>query len=129
MFIHWGLDAEAGGVWAGRAVPGLGEWLMHKERVPVAGYAALAGRFQPAGFDAEAWVRTAKEAGMRYIVITAKQHDGFAMFRSQASAFNMADATPRKLRSCPVESHAKVAKGAKSSQNRQRDRSFIVFLS
>ena len=94
MFIHWGLYAEAGGLWEGRPVPGLGEWLMNKERVPVAGYAALAGRFQPAGFDAEAWVRTAKEAGMRYIVITAKHHDGFAMFRSQASVFNIAVATP-----------------------------------
>ena len=94
MFIHWGLYAEAGGVWEGRPVPGLGEWLMNKERVPVAGYAALAGRFQPAGFDAAAWVRTAKEAGMRYIVITAKHHDGFAMFHSRASAFHIAVATP-----------------------------------
>lgn len=94
MFIHWGLYAEAGGVWEGRAVPGLGEWLMHRERVPVAGYAALAGRFQPAGFDAAAWVRAAREAGMKYIVITAKHHDGFAMFRSKASAFNIYDATP-----------------------------------
>jgi alpha-L-fucosidase len=94
MFIHWGLYAEAGGVWEGRAVPGLGEWLMNRERVPVAGYAALAGRFQPAGFDAAAWVRAAREAGMKYIVITAKHHDGFAMFRSKASAFNIYDATP-----------------------------------
>lgn len=94
LFIHWGLYAEPAGVWKGRAVPGIGEWIMNHARIPVAQYQALAARFDPTRFDADAWVSLAKDAGVRYIVITAKHHDGFAMFRSAANPFNIYDATP-----------------------------------
>ncbi len=94
MFIHWGLYAEPAGVWDGRDVPGIGEWIMHNAKIPVAQYKQLAATFDPTRFDADAWVRIAKEAGMKYIVITAKHHDGFAMFRSAANPFNIVDATP-----------------------------------
>lgn len=84
MFIHWGLYA----------VPAQGEWFMYASRTPVREYEKLAEQFNPTEFNAQAWVALAKEAGMRYIVITAKHHDGFAMYRSKADAFNIADATP-----------------------------------
>jgi alpha-L-fucosidase len=95
MFIHWGLYAVPAGRWKGREVPGIGEWIMHRERIPVREYEGLARRFLPSRFDAEAWVRLARDAGMGYIVITAKHHEGFAMFRS-AHPFNVVDATPWK---------------------------------
>jgi alpha-L-fucosidase len=94
MFIHWGLYAQAAGTWRGRRYFGIGEWLMHRAQIPVAEYETLAAEFNPTAFDARAWVAVAKAAGMRYIVITAKHHDGFAMFGSQASAYNIVDATP-----------------------------------
>lgn len=96
MFIHWGVYSVPAGVWDGKEVPGIGEWIMHHAKIPVAEYARLATQFNPAKFDAEAWVKLAKEAGMKYIVITSKHHDGFAMFRSAASPFNIYDATPFK---------------------------------
>jgi alpha-L-fucosidase len=96
LFIHWGLYAIPAGEWKGRAVPGIGEWIMHRARIPVGEYAALAKRWNPVKFDAEAWVRLAQDAGMKYIVITSKHHDGFANFGSKASPFNVVDATPFK---------------------------------
>lgn len=96
MFIHWGLYAVPAGTWQGKPVPGIGEWIMHNAKIPVADYKKLAGRFDPVKFDAHAWVALAKAAGMKYIVITAKHHDGFAMFDSKANAFNIVDATPFK---------------------------------
>jgi alpha-L-fucosidase len=96
MFIHWGLYALPAGRWKGQDVPGIGEWIMHRKRIPVREYEKLAGRFNPVRFDAEAWVRLAKDAGMRYLVITSKHHDGFAMFRSPSSPYNVVDATPWK---------------------------------
>jgi alpha-L-fucosidase len=96
MFIHWGLYAVPAGTWDGKRYPGLGEWLMHDAKIPVADYAALAGRFNPTRFDADRWVRLAKAAGMKYIVMTSKHHDGFAMYRTAASPFNIVDATPFK---------------------------------
>jgi alpha-L-fucosidase len=94
MFIHWGLYSEAAGVWDGRTYYGIAEWLMNKARIPVREYERLAERFNPVEFDAEAWAALAEAAGMKYLVITAKHHDGFAMFKSAASAYNIADATP-----------------------------------
>ncbi len=94
LFIHWGLYAVPAGEWQGRRVPGLGEWIMFRARVPVREYEALAARFNPVKFDAHQWVRLAKDAGMRYVVITAKHHDGFAMYGSRVSRFNIVDATP-----------------------------------
>ena len=96
MFIHWGLYAVPAGVWKGEETPGIGEWIQCTAKIPVAEYSALAPRFNPTGFDADEWVRVAVEAGMRYIVITSKHHDGFALFHSRASKYNICDATPFK---------------------------------
>src|SRR6476469_5244709 len=84
LFIHWGLYAIPAGRWNGKRSPGLGEWVMLRSAVPVAEYEKLASRFNPVKFDADAWVKLAKDAGMKYIVITSKHHDGFAMFKSSA---------------------------------------------
>lgn len=94
LFIHWGLYAIPAGVWRGKRVPYIGEWLMFREKIPVATYEKLAARFHPRRFDAAAWVRLAKQAGMRYLVITAKHHDGFAMYHSRVNRYNVVDATP-----------------------------------
>ncbi len=94
LFIHWGLYAIPAGVWQGRRVPYAGEWLMYREKIPAADYARLAARFHPRHWDPAAVVRLAREAGMGYLVITAKHHDGFAMYRSDASAYNVVAATP-----------------------------------
>jgi alpha-L-fucosidase len=98
MFIHWGLYAQAGGVWKGRPinVNGCAEWLMYGARAPIAEYAAMAKDFNPVNYDAEKWVKAAKAAGVQYIVITAKHHEGFAMFKTAASPYNIVDATPYK---------------------------------
>src|SRR5262245_5413322 len=77
MFIHWGLYSIPAGEWKGRRIPGIGEWIMNRARIPVAEYETLAKQWDPVRFDADAWVGLAQDAGMRYIVITAKHHDGF----------------------------------------------------
>jgi alpha-L-fucosidase len=94
MFIHWGLYAVPAGTWHGERVDGLGEWIMARAKIPGAEYAPLAKQFNPVQFDADAWVRTAKDAGMKYIIITSKHHDGFANFDSKVSAYDIVDATP-----------------------------------
>ena len=95
MFIHWGVYSVPAGVWHGTNITNSGgEWIMNRGRIPVADYQAFTKEFDPTNFNAEQWVKIAKDAGMKYIVITAKHHDGFAMFHSQASAFNIYDATP-----------------------------------
>jgi alpha-L-fucosidase len=95
MFIHWGVYSVPAGFWQGQPVNASGgEWIMNRGRIPVADYQAFTKQFDPTNFNAEQWVKLAKKAGMKYIVITAKHHDGFAMFHSQASAFNIYDATP-----------------------------------
>jgi len=94
MFIHWGLYSIPAGTWDGKQVPSIGEWIMNDASIPVADYKALAGQFNPTGFSAHDIVALAKSAGMKYIVITAKHHDGFAMFDSKANAFNIVAATP-----------------------------------
>ena len=94
MFIHWGLYSLAGGCWKGMETPWVSEWMMHKFRIPAAEYRKLAARFDPAAFDAERWVLCAKDAGMRYMVVTSKHHDGFAMFRTTYDDYNICDATP-----------------------------------
>jgi alpha-L-fucosidase len=97
MFIHWGLYSLTSGEWKGQRVPGLGEWIMYHAMIPRDEYAALAGQFNPTEFDAAEWVSLAKNAGMKYIVITSKHHDGFALFPSQHSSFNIAEMTPSQL--------------------------------
>ncbi|MEK6397081.1 MAG: alpha-L-fucosidase [Terriglobus sp.] len=94
MFIHWGLYSIPAGTWNGKQVPGIGEWIMNNASIPVADYKALASQFNPTGFSAHDIVALAKAAGMKYIVITAKHHDGFAMFDSKADPFNIVAATP-----------------------------------
>jgi len=94
MFIHWGLYSIPAGEWKGQHVPGIGEWIMNRAKIPVKDYEPLASQFNPVKFNADEWVRTAKAAGQKYMVITAKHHDGFAMFRSKVSKYNVYDATP-----------------------------------
>ena len=96
LFIHWGLYAIPAGEWKGERVPGIGEWIMNRAKIPVSEYEQLAAQFNPVKFDADAWVQLAQDAGMKYIVITSKHHDGFALFRSKASRYNVVDATPFK---------------------------------
>ncbi|MBN1642057.1 MAG: alpha-L-fucosidase [Anaerolineae bacterium] len=94
MFIHWGLYALPAGEWKGERIPGIGEWIMHRARIPVAEYEQLAAQFNPVRFDAAEWVSLARRAGQKYITITAKHHDGFCMFKSAYTGYNIVDATP-----------------------------------
>jgi alpha-L-fucosidase len=93
MFIHWGLYSIPAGTWKSKQVPGVGEWIMNDASIPVADYKQLASQFDPAEFSAHDIVALAKSAGMKYIVITAKHHDGFAMFDSKVDSFNIVAAT------------------------------------
>jgi alpha-L-fucosidase len=94
MFIHWGLYAAPAGQWPGRPSTSRAEWIMQEEAIPSADYEKLAPQFNPEKFDAKAWVAVAQAAGMKYLVITAKHHDGFSMYDSKSSAYNIAAATP-----------------------------------
>lgn len=94
MFIHWGLYAQLAGSWKGKQIDGIGEQIMRFAKIPAAEYHEIAKAFNPVKFSADEWVRIAKDAGMRYIVITAKHHDGFAMYESKCSPYNIVDATP-----------------------------------
>ena len=96
MFIHWGLYSKLGNIVNGKTYYGIGEWIMNKRMagIPVKEYKRLAGTFNPTDFDATAIAKLAKDAGMKYIIITAKHHDGFAMYHSKVSDFNIVDATP-----------------------------------
>jgi len=96
LFIHWGLYAELGGQWKGKDYFGSGEWIMHRAKIPAKEYAAVASRFNPVDFNATQWAEIAKKSGIKYIVITAKHHEGFAMFDSKATRFDIVDATPYK---------------------------------
>lgn len=93
MFIHWGLYAVPSGKWGEKTT--YGEWLMHTAKISRAEYSSLAKQFNPTKFNAEEWVKIAKDAGQKYIVITSKHHDGFAMFKS-SDPYNIYDATPFK---------------------------------
>ena len=94
MFIHWGLYAVLAGEYNGKRSDRIGEWIMEWANIPRADYEKFAGQFNPVKFNAAEWVRIAKDAGMKYIVITSKHHDGFAMYGSQVSKYNIVDATP-----------------------------------
>jgi alpha-L-fucosidase len=96
MFIHWGIYSVPAGTYDGKQIPGIGEWIMNRGKIPVARYAGYAKEFNPVQFNADEWVKLAKAAGMKYIIITSKHHDGFAMFGSKASPYNIVDATPFK---------------------------------
>jgi alpha-L-fucosidase len=94
MFIHWGVYAVPAGVYKGQPINRIGEWIMNRGKIPVAEYQQFAKEFNPVKYDPDALVKLAKEAGMKYIVITAKHHDGFALFKSDASKWDIVDATP-----------------------------------
>lgn len=90
MFVHWGLYSVAAGQWEGKDIPGWGEWLLNKIKVDPAVYAStLMPRFDPVKFDADAWVRAAKDAGMGYIVVTTKHHDGFLLWDSATTELDL----------------------------------------
>ncbi|MEC5147096.1 Alpha-L-fucosidase [Chitinophaga sp. 180180018-2] len=96
LFIHWGLYSRLAGRWNDSSYYGSGEWIMNRAKAPAAAYAKVAASFNPIGFNAEEWAETAKEAGIRYLVITAKHHEGFSMFDSKVTDFDIVDATPYK---------------------------------
>ncbi len=96
LFLHWGLYSQTAGDWNGHPSKG-GEHFMLYERIPLNTYAKIANDFSPTAFNADAWVKTAKEAGMKYIVFTTKHHDGFAMFNSPSSDYNIVKRTTLKI--------------------------------
>lgn len=96
MFIHWGVYAVPAGMYEGKQVGGIGEWIMRNAQIPVATYQGYAATFNPTKYDPAAWAALAKEAGMRYMVITSKHHDGFTLFPTAASKWSITDATPWK---------------------------------
>lgn len=97
MFIHWGVSSVPAGSHNGFELQkGFPEWIMLRMQIPMHEYQLYAKQFDPVKFNAEEWVRIAKDAGMKYIVFTTKHHDGFAMFETKASKWNIVDATPYK---------------------------------
>lgn len=96
LFIHWGLYSLLAGEYKGKKTDHIAEWIMNYLNIPVEEYEKLAEQFDPVNFDADALVKQAKDWGMRYIVFTSKHHEGFAMYHSQCSPYNVTDATPCK---------------------------------
>lgn len=97
MFIHWGIYSVPAGVWKGkRAESWPAEWITFEKQIPQKEYQKLAGQFNPVKFDAREWAKIARNAGMKYLVITSKHHDGFCMFHSKQTRYNIVDATPFK---------------------------------
>lgn len=98
LFIHFGPYSLLAGEWKGHRTPvgDEAEWIMQRFNIPVEDYREMAHHFNPLKFNADAWVGLAKAAGMKYLVITAKHHDGFAMYRSRVSPYNIVDWTPFK---------------------------------
>jgi alpha-L-fucosidase len=84
MFVHWGVYS----------LLGKGEWVMNNDKIPVSEYEKLPPRFNPAKFDADEWVKLARAAGMKYLTVTSKHHDGFCMFDSKLTSYDIVDATP-----------------------------------
>jgi len=96
MFIHWGVYSVPAGTYKGKRVRGIGEWIMSRARIPVKEYEEFARQFNPVKYDAEEWTRIAAEAGMKYMVITSKHHDGFCLWDSKVSDYDVMDAAPFK---------------------------------
>lgn len=94
MFIHWGLYAVPAGTWKDQKIAGIGEWIMDRANIPVEEYEQLAKQFNPVKYDPEQWAEIAKQAGMKYLVITSKHHDGFCLFDSKVTDYDVVDATP-----------------------------------
>lgn len=96
MFIHWGPYAVPAGFYKGEEVEGVGEWIMNSGNIPVEEYEQFARQFNPLQYNAGQWVQLAKKAGMKYIVITSKHHDGFAMWDSEVTDYDVMDFAPIK---------------------------------
>ena len=96
MFIHWGVYAVPAGEYKGQRFDHIGEWIMLDGHIPVAEYREYAKEFNPTQYDPDFWAQLAKDAGMKYIVITSKHHDGFALFPSDVTDWDIEDATPYK---------------------------------
>ncbi len=96
MFIHWGAYAVPAGEYKGKEVKGVGEWIMHTANIPISEYETYVRSFNPVQFNAKEWVAIAKNAGMKYIVITSKHHDGFSLWDSKVSTYDIMDAAPYK---------------------------------
>jgi alpha-L-fucosidase len=108
MIIHWGLYSYLGGEWKGQKMDYIGEWIMSKFKISIKEYEALAEEFNPIKFDADLWVRTAKRAGMKYIIYTAKHHEGFAMYNSKVDSYNITEAS--KFKRDPLKELAEACK-------------------
>lgn len=94
MFIHWGVYSMYGGIYKGYPqARGDAAWIENRCKIPVAEYRENAKQFNPVNYNPDAWAKMAKDAGMKYLIITAKHHDGFALFDSKASDWNVVDAT------------------------------------
>lgn len=96
LFIHWGIYAVLGGEYQGKRVTGYAEWIQAKADIPREKYTQPTKRFNPVSFNPEKWVLAAKAAGMKYLVITTKHHDGFCLWPSEYTTYDIADATPFK---------------------------------
>ena len=96
MMVHWGLYSVLGGEWKGKRGGKYSEWIQNALRIPIKEYEQVAKVFNPIYFNADEWVKLAKDSGMQYIVVTAKHHDGFALYHSKVDKFNICDATPFK---------------------------------
>ncbi len=96
MFIHWGPYAIPAGEYKGEPVEGISEWIMDRAEIPVEEYEKYSAQFNPTEYDADRWVKLAKDAGMKYIVITSKHHDGFALWDSEVSEYDVMDFAPIK---------------------------------
>lgn len=94
MMIHFGLYSLLGGEWKGERTPHIGEWAQSYFNIPNSEYGKLAHAFNPVYFNADEWVQLAVDAGMQYIVMTSKHHDGFALFKSEWDSYNCVDGTP-----------------------------------
>lgn len=94
LFIHWGLYSILGGQYDGKETNNIAEWIMLDFDIPVKEYRKLASEFNPKKFDAKALVKRAKDWGMKYVVLTTKHHEGFAMYNSACSDYNVVKATP-----------------------------------
>lgn len=96
MFIHWGAYAVPAGIYKDTEVKGIGEWIMHSANIPIPEYEGFVHAFNPTKFNAAEWARTAKQAGMKYIVITSKHHDGFCLWDSKVTNYDIMEASPFK---------------------------------
>lgn len=109
MFVHWGLYAVPAGYYRGQPVGGFGgEWIMDAAKIPIAEYEKYAAQFNPVEFNAREWARTAKAAGMKYLVFTSKHHEGFSMFDTAVNRYDIVDATP--YRKDPVKDLAQACR-------------------